>query len=243
MADGRSGAEIAFEVLTSELAALREEVAALDAQLKEALAAPNKGKKTTDYSPTLREIMNAQEAMAAKVEVLTNSPMLSLTPRQMSDQLAAAAKAVNQKLEDAAKQMEVAAIRAEVSLNSHLKAGEQTIQNLKWGGSSALVAFLLYLAVWGAVVRMTPDSWHWPEWMAARMLGKSGKNMYLEAGGRLISASSPNSWRAMHMGGNLVQENGKRMKACARNARTRGTAQCTVTVDREMAEIFLAGLR
>ncbi|MFW2853782.1 DUF6118 family protein [Sphingomonas sp. TX0543] len=87
------------------------------------------------------------------------------------------------------------------------------------------------MTLWAAlavpIARVTPESWHWPERMAART---PDRPMW-DAGQRLMSVAAPESWRAIVAGDRIVIANrdtidGRRKAA----AKARDAVRCTIRV-------------
>ena len=79
--------------------------------------------------------------------------------------------------------------------------------------------FLLAISI-GLVVRTMPKSWHWPESMAANIVGMDQET----AGARLIESAAPNRWGDLVLGSRIVRDNHAGLvpseKAAAKDARS-----------------------
>ena len=73
-----------------------------------------------------------------------------------------------------------------------------------------------------------PDSWHWPERMAARMLGESTR---WDAGARLMQSDSAEAWSALAQAADIQRDNRDAIDACRRSAATsQQPVRCTVRI-------------
>ncbi|MBK8376074.1 MAG: hypothetical protein IPL18_15005 [Sphingomonadales bacterium] len=70
-------------------------------------------------------------------------------------------------------------------------AAEQRQQLYQVAGGALLAGILLWSFLPGTVARAMPESWHWPERMAARMVGASSR---WDAGARMMQSDSPEAW-------------------------------------------------
>lgn len=67
----------------------------------------------------------------------------------------------------------------------------------------------------GAIARTIPGSWHWPERMAARMVGEETP---WTAGIRLMRADDPAMWDAIVQTSRIEQENRAVISDCVKSA-------------------------
>ena len=93
-----------------------------------------------------------------------------------------------------------------------------------------VLGMVLWAAFAGMVARAVPESWLWPERMAARTLRLDT----WEASRRLAAVSKPEHWTAMIRGGLLMQENRAAIERCGREvAKASKSVRCTVTIEPE----------
>ena len=109
-----------------------------------------------------------------------------------------------------------------------LRSAERQRQWLIWTTAGGFVAGMLLLAVIaGPVVRATPESWHWPERMAASILGMDEET----AGVRLIKTAAPERWRDIVAGYQIISDNRAAIAQCARSeAKTAGMIRCAIEI-------------
>jgi hypothetical protein len=80
----------------------------------------------------------------------------------------------------------------------------------------------------GTITRAVPDSWHWPERMAARMLGAHSR---WNAGARLTQSDSAEAWSALAQAADIQRDNRDAIDACRKSAATsQQSVRCTVRI-------------
>ena len=225
--DGEDQAAQAFESLRAEVSLMRRAVERLAAERAEVPDVP-------DYSETLGVISRNLSATAQRVDALVKSPALSLTPEETGRQIDAAsftARREDQRLFLAARQgLEEVAARLGRHLRSDIVAGEQRRRL----GASGLIGLIAGMAVWavlpGLIARAMPESWHWPERMAARTLAMP----MWDGGQRLMAVAAPDAWRGITGAATLARDNRDAIGACrTAAARAEKAVRCTIEVKAE----------
>lgn len=228
MADGEDEAARAFEDLRAEVSVLRRAVERLLAERAELSDTP-------DYSETLGIISHNLSGTAQRVDVLMNSPALSLTPETISQQIDAAtymARHENYRQFTAARQeLEELGIKLGRYLRSHIVADEQ--RRRLWHASfvGLVVGVMVGMMVWailpGPIARAMPSSWLWPEWMAARSL----QMPMWEGGQRLMRAGSPDAFAGVLSGNRLTTANRDALDVCRKQAiKAKKPVRCTIQI-------------
>ena len=192
-------AALAFEALREEVALLRRGVAGLAAE-RAAIEIP-------DYSETLGQIMRTSAATAAGLKALGAMPALRLTAQDWGHEIAAASeharRADQEALAGARDACQQATHDMAASLSS-ARLAEKQHRWLLWTGAVGILAGTLLWAIGaGAVARAMPESWYWPERMAARILRLDRE----AAGARLIETAAPDRWRDIVLGYRIVSDN------------------------------------
>ena len=230
MDDGEDQAAQAFESLRAEVSLMRRAVERLAAERAEVPDVPD----VPDYSETLGVISRNLSATAQRVDALVKSPALSLTPEETGRQIDAAsftARREDQRLFTAAKQgLEEVTAKLGRYLRSDIQAGEQ--HRRLW--QAGLVGLVAGMAVWavlpGLIVRAMPESWHWPERMAARTLGLS----MWDGGQRLMAVAAPDAWRGITGAATLARDNRDAIEGCrTAAAKAKKAVRCTIAVKAE----------
>jgi hypothetical protein len=91
-----------------------------------------------------------------------------------------------------------------------------------------LGGILLWSSLPGTIARAVPESWHWPERMAARMVGESSR---WDAGTRLMRSESPQAFYALERAADLLRDNREAIEACQKSAaNAKQPVRCTVRI-------------
>ena len=95
------------------------------------------------------------------------------------------------------------------------KSADKQRQWLLWTWTGGFFAGMLLLAIGiGPVVRAMPESWHWPESMAADIVGMGQE----AADARLIETAAPDRWRDLVLGYRIVRDNRAGLVRCEKEA-------------------------
>jgi Family of unknown function (DUF6118) len=158
---------------TQAFESLRQEISLLHTAIQGLTAARE---KIPDYSPTLGAISRQLAAMTEGIARIEQAPAVKLTPAMMVQQLA---KAAADARADDKRQMDEA--RADLHqaigrIDGIAVRARSTHHQRKRELWTMVGAFLAGILLWsflpGMVARSLPESWHVPQWMAARTLGK-----------------------------------------------------------------------
>lgn len=95
-------------------------------------------------------------------------------------------------------------------------AAEQRRRLFQAAGGGVLAGILLWSFLPGTVARAVPDSWHWPERMAARMVGEETP---WTAGIRLMRVDDPAMWDAIVQASRIERENREIISGCVKSAK------------------------
>ncbi len=157
---------------TQAFESLRQEISLLHTAIQGLTAARE---KIPDYSPTLGAISRQLAAMTEGVARIEQAPAVKLTPSMLVHQLAKAAadaRADDKRQMDEARadlhkvigRIDGIVVRARST--DHQRRRELWMMLGAFFGGILLSSFLP-----GMVARSLPESWHVPQWMAARTLG------------------------------------------------------------------------
>ena len=216
-------ATLAFEALREEVALVRRAVAGL--------AAERASIEIPDYSETLGHIMRASAATAQGLKSLSETPALRLSAQDWRREIAAAAQEARRSDQQAFAEARHGFERMAAEMAAHLRSArsaETQRQWLIWTTAGGIVAGMLLLAVIvGPVVRAMPESWLWPESMAASILGMDEET----AGVRLIKTASPERWRDIVAGYQILSDNRAAIAQCVRTEpKTAGMIRCAIEI-------------
>lgn len=178
-----SDAARAFEALRAEISLTRHAVEGLTAARERA----------PDYTSTLGEMTADLKALQDALARIEQCPAFALTPAALAMEIvkaAGAARAEDARKLDEAREVLSRSIGRIDGIVQKGQAAQGQKRRLIWScAGSAIAATILWSIIPGAVARALPDSWHVPEWMAARTIGLNQR----EAGERMISTSRPSS--------------------------------------------------
>jgi hypothetical protein len=221
---GGDAAAEAFEALRAEVTLLRRAIERLTAERAE-LPQPK------DYDETLGRMALAINKLSERVNMLAERPGIGITPEGIARQIVAAAGSVRAEdqrtIAAAGKSLEDATRALHGYIVSARRGGEQN-RWLTWTAiGAAAIGALLWMAFAGAVARAVPESWLWPERMAAHTLRLDTWN----ASRRLAGVSRPEAWNAMVRGAIVIQGNEAAIERCRRAAtKAREAVPCTVRI-------------
>ena len=216
-------ATLAFEALREEVALVRRAVAGLSAE-RASIEIP-------DYSETLGQIMRACSATRQSMKVLAETPALRLSAQDWSREIATAAQEARRSDQQAFAEARYGFERMAAEMAAHLRSARSAERQREWLISTTaggIVAGMLLLAIIvGPVVRAMPESWHWPERMAASILGTDEE----AAGARLIKTTAPDRWRDIVAGYQIISDNRAAIAQCERSeAKTTSRIRCAIEV-------------
>ena len=206
----------AFEALRAEIIQLRVGV--------ESLSAAFRGQVSPDYSPTLG-------AIAKSLAAVEEHPALQIAPETFVHQLRAASELSAQQSHRALANAVQCVVAAGADLE-RLAVGwrlgrDQTRQVAIMTAVGAVAGVVVWLCLSGPVARALPADWSVPERMAAATLHLNR----WEAGGRLMSSASPQSWEALAAASDLMHRNQGTLERCRAAAeKARRAQRCSLIV-------------
>lgn len=181
--DSQSAVELdpaeAFEGIRRELSLLHRAIEGLTAARE----------NIPDYSATLGEIAETLEATCEGLERVEQSPAVALTPATMAQELLKASAAARAEDRQALQAAQTALQRSVGHVDGIVKRGQaadgQRNRLIQAAAGGVLAGVLLWSFLPGVIARTLPESWHVPEWMAARTMGLEQR----EAGERMIETA------------------------------------------------------
>ncbi len=222
-ATGDPAAE-AFARLEGELALMRRAVQHLASERADIVI--------PDYGATLTDLVKRMGAISESLKDMARHPALQMTPDSIGQRIAAAAESARRSDHDRISQARDDlhhAAQAMRGVTAHARtAAEQRQQLYQVAGGAVLAGILLWSFLPGTIARAMPDSWHWPERMAARMLGESTR---WDAGARLMQSDSAEAWSALAQAADIQRDNRDAIDACRKSAATsQQPVRCTVRI-------------
>lgn len=180
-------AALAFEALRREIAVLTATVTTLATQQA----------SLPDYSESLGQIAGDLARTAKGVGQLAASPALTLTPAEITQQIAWAGTEARRQDQEALQVAQGGLERTTGDLRAWIASARlASLQNgrLVQVGLAGLVGGILLGALApGAIAIRAPERWAWPEKMAAALLHRD----LWSAGERILAVADPARWRAM----------------------------------------------
>ena len=214
----------AFERLRGEVSLLRSAIEGLTAA-RESIDIP-------DYEPTLERTEKVLGILVQQIDGVRKSPAMTLTPENMGSRLNVSVMETANTLRSHTQASKAAMDGVAGDLRglvlSARRAGEQNRWLYMIGGGGVLLGLLLYAALAGPIARAMPDSWRWPERMAARVLAAPTQ---WDAGQRLMQRAAPASWAMIVAADPLADGNREAIEACRTSAtKAKKALRCTIEV-------------
>jgi hypothetical protein len=214
----------AFARLEGELALMRRAVQHLAAERADIII--------PDYGATLTEMTKRLEDMAENLDCIEEHPAMQVTPDNFGRRIEAAAEAARRgdqtRINDAYNELRQATQDMR-GVTSHARtSADQRRKVFQAVGGGVLGGILLWSFLPGTIARSVPESWHWPEAMAAKMVGESSR---WDAGTRLMRSESPQALYALERAADLLRDNRDAIEACQKSAaNAKQPVRCTVRI-------------
>jgi len=214
----------AFARLEGELALMRRAVQHLAAERADIVI--------PDYGTTLTDMAKRMGTIGESLKSMAGHPAMQMTPDGIGQRIVAAAESARRTDQERISQARIDlhhATQEMRSVTAHARTvAEQRQQLYQVAGGALLAGILLWSFLPGTIARVMPESWHWPERMAARMVG--GSTLW-DAGARLMHSDSPEAWNALSQAADIQRDNRDTIDACRKNAATsQQPVRCTVRI-------------
>ena len=214
----------AFARLEGELALMRRAVQHLAAERADIVI--------PDYGATLTEMTKRLEEMVENLDCIEEHPAMQVTPDSFGRRIEAAAEAARRddqtRINNAYNELRQATQDMR-GVTSHARnSADQRRTVFQAVGGGVLGGILLWSFLPGTIARSVPESWHWPERMAARMVGESSR---WDAGTRLMQSESPQALNVLERAADLLRDNREAIEACQKSAaNAKQPVRCTVRI-------------
>lgn len=233
--------EVAGDPAAEAFARLEEELALMRRAVQH-LAAERADIVIPDYGATLTDMAKRMGAISESLKGMAGHPALEMTPESISQRITTAAEAARRSDQDRISQARSDlnhAVQEMRSVTAHARtAAEQRQQLYQVAGGALLAGILLWSFLPGTVARAMPESWHWPERMAARMVGSSSR---WDTGSRMMKSDSPEAWNALVQAADIQRDNRDAIDACRKTAATsKQPVRCTVKIRPSSQEVETA---
>ena len=217
----------AFARLEGELALMRRAVQHLAAERADIVI--------PDYGTTLTDMAKRLVALSRGINAIADHPAMQLTPDSLGARIEAVAESAWRSDHDRILQARTELDRAIQDLRAITAqartAGEQRLQLFQVAGGCVLAGIFLWSFLPGTIARAMPESWYWPERIAARMVGTSS---LWDAGARMMQAGDPQAWNALLHAADIQRDNRDAIEACRKSAATsQQPVRCTVRIRAE----------
>ncbi|MEQ1537680.1 MAG: DUF6118 family protein [Sphingorhabdus sp.] len=214
----------AFARLEGEMALMRRAVQHLAAERADIII--------PDYGATLTEMAKRLEEMVENLDCIEEHPAMQVTPDSFGRRIEVAAEAARRgdqtRINNAYNELQQATQDMR-GVTSHARASaDQRRKVIQAVGGGVLGGILLWSFLPGTIARAVPESWHWPERMAAGMVGESSR---WDAGTRLMRSESPQALNALERAADLLRDNREAIEACQKSAaNAKQPVLCTVRI-------------
>jgi hypothetical protein len=214
----------AFARLEGELALMRRAVQHLAAERADIVI--------PDYGTTLTDMAKRLGAISRGINAIAEHPAMQLTPDSLGARIEAVAESARRSDHDRIRQARTELDHATQDLRAITAqartAGEQRQQLFQVAGGCVFAGIVLWSFLPGTIARTMPESWHWPERIATRMVGASS---LWDAGARMMQAGDPQAWSALLHAADTQRDNREAIEACRKSAATsRQPVRCTVRI-------------
>lgn len=214
----------AFARLEGEMALMRRAVQHLAAERADIVI--------PDYGATLAEMTKRLGVVSRGITTIAEQPAMQLTPDSLGTRIEAVAASARRTAHDRINQVQDELHHATQNMRAvtaHARtAAEQRRRLFQAAGGGVLAGILLWSFLPGTIARAMPDSWHWPERMAAGIVGEETP---WAAGIRLMQADDPAMWDAIVQASRIERENWETISGCVKSANvTRRSVRCSVRV-------------
>jgi len=214
----------AFARLEGELALMRRAVQHLAAERADIVI--------PDYGTTLTDMAKRLGAISRGINTIADHPAMQLTPDSFGARIEAVAESARRSDHDRIRQARTDLNHATQDLRAITAqaqtAGEQRQQLFQVAGGCVLAGIFLWSFLPGTIARAMPESWHWPERMAARMVGQ---DTLWSAGIRMMRAGDAGMWNAIVQASRIEEENREIISGCVASANRSGQiVRCSVKV-------------
>jgi hypothetical protein len=221
--------EVAFEAMGRKLAGLTAAV--------EGFAARQQELHARDYGPDLAKIHERWGKVVNAFQFLAAKPGVALTPETIAPQIVEAGARVraadHQAWSDANRELRTAIESLNGLVASARTAEAQKLWVIGAATAALIVGFALGTVIPTRIAQSVPESWHWPEQRAARVLRRGE----WDAGIRLLQIADPHRLRALNAAARIVEDNAEALADCrSRAAKTRDSVKCPIGVSAPTAD-------
>jgi len=188
-----------------------------------------------DYGATLSQMAKRLGQIDECLNDIADQPAMQMTPDSIGNRISAAAESArrtdHERIGLVQKDLHQAA-QAMRAVTTHSRtSAEQRRALFQAAGGGVLAGILLWSFLPGTIARTMLESWHWPERMAARMLGESSR---WDAGAHLMQSDNTQAWNAIVQVADIQRDNTDAIEACKKSAASsQKPVRCTIRIRAE----------
>ncbi|WP_228242031.1 DUF6118 family protein [Porphyrobacter sp. GA68] len=185
-----------------------------------------------DYTATLGQMADQLAQVSKTLGSIGNKPAIELTPEDIAFQMKRASLDMLRDASDlfrhGRKDLDLATGRLAAIVGRVRTEAEQKRQTWRFAGVGVLAGILLWSILPGTIARAMPESWHWPERMAERVLGESSQ---WNAGSRMMQSADPLAWHVLVAAADMQRDNRDKIEDCRKRANSSGkNVSCTLQI-------------
>ena len=191
-----------------------------------------------DYTATLGQMADQLAQVSRTLGTIGSKPAIELTPEDIAVQIKRASLDMLRDSSDLFRQgrkdLDNATGRLAAIVGRVRAEDEQKRQTWRFAGVGLAAGILLWGILPGTIARAMPESWHWPEWMAERVLGDSSR---WNAGSRMMQSADPLAWHVLVAAADMQRDNRDKIEDCRKRANSSGkTVSCTLQIRAQNGE-------
>lgn len=214
---------VAFDAMARKLAGLTAAV--------EGLATRQQELHARDYGPDLIKVQQQWAHIVRAFAVLKDKPGFALTPASIATQIDLASTQVriadHQAWGSAVRELGVAIQSLNGMVTSAMKAETQKLWIIGTATAALIVGLAFGTIIPTTIAQWAPESWHWPEERAAKVLQRSE----WDAGIRLLQVADPQRLRALVRTEGFDAGNADALANCQKHAaQLNSKAKCRIKV-------------
>ena len=214
----------AFTRLEGEMAMMRRAVQHLAAERADIVI--------PDYSATLGQMAGQLDTVSKSLTSIGERPAIKLTPEVIADQIKRASVDMQREDQELFRQgynnLDSVTRQLNALVGQVRTEAEQNRRTWHYAGAGLLAGILLWSILPGTIARAVPDSWHWPERMAGKLLGESS---LWNAGSRMMQRADPQAWLILVEAADMQRDNRDKIESCKKQARSsKKNVSCTVQI-------------
>lgn len=185
-----------------------------------------------DYTATLGQMADQLAQVSKTLTAIGSKPAIEMTPQDIAVKIKQASLDMLRDSSDlfrhGRKDLDLATGRLAAIVGRVRTEAEQKRQTWRFAGMGLAAGIMLWSILPGTIARAMPESWHWPEWMAERVLGESS---LWSAGSRMMQSADPFAWHVLVAAADMQRDNRDKIEDCRKRANSSGkNVSCTLQI-------------